>query len=96
MSVRVMIESKVKEGALEGLKTFLEANLPNVRGFSGCLNVTVLCNEASGDMLFDEEWLSVDHHQTYIQFISDNGVMAELGGFLSAPPTIRYLNRLAI
>jgi quinol monooxygenase YgiN len=96
MSVKVLIKSDTKKSELDSLMPFLEANLPNVRGFSGCLSVTVLLNKESGKMVFDEEWQSIDHHQKYIKFISENGVMAELGSFLKSPPEIEYLERLSI
>jgi quinol monooxygenase YgiN len=96
MGVKVIIESDIKKDGLSDLLPFLEANLPNVRGFSGCLNVTVLLNRDTGKMVLDEEWLTVDHHQEYIKFITDNGVMDELRSFLESPPEIKYLDRLSI
>lgn len=96
MSIRVFIESDIKKGELEKLLPFLERNLPNVRGFSGCLNVSVLLNRESGRMIFDEEWLTVDHHQKYIKFITSNGVLGELGSYLESPPEIKYLDCLGI
>ena len=96
MSKKVIIESNMKEGMLDELLSFLEANLPNVRGFSGCLNVTIFLNKESWRMIFDEEWLTVDHHQAYIEFIVENGVMDELGAFLESPPEIKYLDRMSI
>jgi quinol monooxygenase YgiN len=96
MSIRVLIESSIKKNELDRLLPFLAANLPNVRGFNGCLNVTVLLNRESGEMVFDEEWLTADHHQEYIKFITNNGVMGQLGAFLESPPLIKYLGRLSI
>jgi quinol monooxygenase YgiN len=96
MSIRVFIESGIKKSELDKLLPFLEANLPNVRGFPGCLNVTVLLNKESGKLVFDEEWLTTAHHQEYIKFITNNGVMDELGSFLESPPEIKYLDRLSI
>ncbi len=94
MRKKVLIESNLKEGVLEQLLPFLSTNLPNTRGFIGCLNVTVFLNKGSGKMVFDEEWLSVDHHQKYIEFIANNGVMNELVSFLKSPPEIKYLDRM--
>jgi quinol monooxygenase YgiN len=96
MSVRVIIESDIKIELLDKLLLFLEKNLSNVRGFSGCLNVTVLLNKESGKMMFDEKWLTAGHHKKYISFITDNGVMNELGYFLNSPPRIHYLDCLDI
>lgn len=96
MSIRVLIGSDIKKSELDRLLPFLTANLPNVRGFPGCLNVTVLLNRESGKMVFDEEWLTADHHQEYIRHITNNGVMDELGSFLESPPDIKYLDRLTV
>lgn len=94
MCKKVIIESTVKEGTQESLLFFLETNLPNVRGFMGCLNVTVFLDKKSRKMIFDEEWLSVEAHQEYINAIASNGIMSELVSFLEAPPVIKYLDRI--
>lgn len=91
MSVKVMIECNLKQGKTGELDTFLLANVPTVRGFSGCERVSISFDEHSVVMMIDEDWQSVSHHQKYMQFISDNGVLQQLKSFMSAPPTIRYL-----
>ena len=96
MSYRVMLESKIKLELKKPLFIFLEENLPNVRSFKGCMNVTVLFDEQSGDMLFDEEWISKEHHQAYLAFIQDNGVLADLAAFLQGPPKINYYSKVEI
>jgi quinol monooxygenase YgiN len=96
MSKKVIIESTLREGILDSLLPFLEKNLPSVRGFVGCLNVMVFLDKKSRKMIFDEEWLSVEAHQKYINAIASNGVMGELASFLEAPPEIKYLDRIDI
>jgi quinol monooxygenase YgiN len=94
MSKKVIIESTIKVGVLDRLQHFLETNLPNVRGFTGCLKVTVFFDKETRKMIFDEEWLSVECHQDYISAIAGNGVMDELVSFLESPPEIKYLDRM--
>ncbi|CCO46386.1 conserved hypothetical protein containing Dimeric alpha-beta barrel domain [Vibrio nigripulchritudo SOn1] len=96
MSIRVTLNCQVKANQFAKLRPFLEANLPNVRGFKGNRKVTVLFDEASGEMLLDEEWASVEHHQSYIAFISENGVLAQLQSFLASAPDIKYFKTLDI
>jgi quinol monooxygenase YgiN len=96
MSYKVMLESKIKLELKKPLFIFLEENLPNVRSFNGCMSVTVLFNEDTGDMLFDEEWKSKEHHQAYLSFIQDNGVLADLAAFLQGPPIINYYTKIEI
>jgi quinol monooxygenase YgiN len=76
--------------------SFLEEKLPFVRGFEGCLSVTILLDEDSGRMVFEEEWRSVADHQNYLASIADNGVMNELISFLQGPPEIKYFEQVVI
>ncbi len=96
MSKKVIIESTLKQGQLENILPFLQTNLPNVRGFEGCLNVSIFLDKQSRKMIFDEEWLSTEDHQRYINTIAENGVMGELISFLESPPEIKYLERVVV
>lgn len=96
MSVRVTLNCKVKAGQFEALLPFLEKNLPNVRGFQGNTKVKVLFDEESSEMLLDEDWLSIESHKAYLGFINENGVLAELGGFLAEPPQIKYFKLIDV
>ncbi|WP_103070447.1 antibiotic biosynthesis monooxygenase [Aquimarina sediminis] len=93
---KVILKSQLKRAVLDKLMVFLKENLPNVREFEGCLSVKVLLNKEKDEMIFDEEWISKDHHTNYIAFISNNGVMAKLTEFLVGQPKIEYYNRLAL
>jgi quinol monooxygenase YgiN len=96
MSVRVTLNCQVKADMFQDLIPFLESNLPNVRGFKGNMQVSVLFDKNNSEMLLDEEWLSVESHQAYLRFIDDNGVMGKLGCFLKSPPQIKYFKKLEL
>ena len=96
MGVRVTLNCKVKPGQFNSLLPFLEENLPNVRGFQGNTKVKVLFDEENSEMLLDEDWLSIESHKAYINFISKNGVLKALGEFLAAPPQIKYFKAIEI
>ncbi len=96
MSVRVTLNCKVKSNHFNSLLPFLEENLPNVRGFHGNTKVKVLFDEEHSEMLLDEEWLTVEDHKAYLSFISGNGVLAALAGFLVEPPQIKYFQSVEI
>lgn len=96
MSKKVILESMVNQGSLDQLMPFLEANLPAVRGFPGCLSVEIFMDRDTGQMMFAEEWLSIEHHKNYIKAIAENGVMDELVSFLRSPPDIKYLDCVEI
>ena len=96
MTYRVILESTANAETVDSLFPFLEDNLPNVRSFKGCLNVTVLFDKDTNKMIFDEEWKSREDHQAYIAFIESNGVLADLAVFLQGPPRISYYEKLNI
>jgi quinol monooxygenase YgiN len=96
MSTRVQISATVNRDKLAELMPFLEKNLPNVRGFDGCLRVGVLLNENTGAMVLDEEWLSVEQHRNYLAFIEGNGVLGQLASHFDGPPNIQYFDRVLI
>ncbi len=37
-------------------------------------------------MLIDEDWKSIKHHQEYIEFITENGIMDSLISYFLASP----------
>ena len=40
-----------------------------------------------------KEWMSEEHHQKYIETISDSGVLGQLVGFFDNEPTITYYTK---
>ncbi|UWQ79501.1 antibiotic biosynthesis monooxygenase [Leisingera sp. S132] len=96
MSIWVTLEMEVAEGQFGKLEPFLAERLPAVRGFDGALSVTVYYEAETRGLLIVEEWLSKEHHAAYIQAITDNGVLAQLASFMTAPPKVQYFKRLVI
>lgn len=96
MSVRVTLNCQVRPEQFEELTPFLEDNLPNVRGFQGNMQVSVLYDKENCEMLLDEEWLSIESHRAYLKFIDENGVLGQLSAFLKAPPQIKYFKKVEI
>ena len=96
MTAWVTLKMTVKDGAFDALSAFLEESLPNVRGFAGALSVTLYHDAATRAFLIHEEWMNREHHQAYLAFIEENGVMAALLEFMEAPPEITYYDRMVI
>lgn len=96
MSIRVTLNCPVNTDKLEPLVQFLAANLENVRNFKGCHSVDVYFTDDKNTLLLDEQWQDIEHHQSYIQFIQSNGVMAALVDYFQAPPIVTYLTKMAI
>lgn len=94
MKVKVVLELKVKSDLVAKYMVFLEKNLPNVRGFDGSKSVKIYFNKETNEMAINEIWASKEHHQKYIKFISENGVMEQLASFLEKEPIIRYYDIL--
>lgn len=92
MTKKVILEFKVEKNKVKPLMVFLNKNLENVRGFDGCSQVEVYYNPDEDKMIFDEMWESVEQHQKYLGFITENGVMAELASFLASKPEIKYFD----
>ncbi len=96
MRVKVVLDMKAKSTLVPQYMLFLEENLPNVRGFDGCKSVEVYFNKETNEMAINEIWESKTHHQNYIKFISQNGVMGKLVSFLESEPIVRYYNILTL
>ena len=96
MSIRVTLNCQIKPEKFQDLLPFLRENLPNVRGFLGNTRVSVLFDRANNEMLLDEVWLTKDCHQTYLKFIEENGVLAQLSSFLTASPQIKYFEYIDV
>ena len=96
MSIQVALNCKVKDEAFKSLLKFLEKNIGNVRGFEGNVRVTVRYDSENNEMLLDEEWLSVQHHENYLKYIEDNGVLSALVEFFKEPPKINYYETINI
>ena len=93
MNIRVTLNCQLKPEKTDKLFGFLIENLPNVRNFEGCLSVDVLFDEENREMLLEEQWESIEHHQNYINFISNNRVLNELSNFLETLPQIKYFKK---
>lgn len=96
MSTWVTLEMTVKADAFEELSSFLQSNLPNVRGFEGALNVMLYHDRDTRAFLLHEEWLSRSHHRAYLEFIEEKGVMASLLAFMEGPPRVTYYEKLVM
>ncbi|MES0880508.1 putative quinol monooxygenase [Roseibium sp. SCP14] len=96
MSVWVTLEMTVREQQYAKLEPFLEEKLPAVRSYDGALSVSIFFDQTSNQLLILEEWKSRQHHQSYIQSITENGVMQQLLSFMTTPPEVQYYDRVMI
>ncbi len=96
MAIWVTLAMTVKSGSLDTLSAFLQENLPNVRGFDGALQVNLFYDPETRAFLLHEEWASKSHHQAYLAFIQNAGVMDALLAFMEGAPEVTYYERLVM
>ena len=95
MSVIVLLEAHVKPEAIDELKSSLKVLLPETRAYDGCQGIDIYGNtEDEGNLVFYERWDSREHYEKYLAWRTETGVMDQLGAMLTAPPSIRYFERV--
>ena len=95
MSVIVLFDAQVKPEAVDELKSSLKAILPETRAYDGCQGIDIYGNiEDGSNLVFYERWDSREHHERYLAWRTETGVMDQLGAMLTAPPSIRYFERV--
>jgi len=95
MNVVVLFEAQVKPEALDEMKATLKEILPDTRVYDGCDGIDIHSNLEDGcKLVFCEHWASREHHEKYLAWRTEQGVMAKLGAALTGPPSIRYFERV--
>lgn len=93
MSVMVLLEAPVKADEISNMKSLLAGLLPETRAYDGCQGMDVYFNEdKAGEMVVVERWASRPHHEKYLRWRTETGVMGKLGAMLAGPPSIRYFD----
>ncbi len=94
MSVMVLLEAPVKAEEISNMKSYLAELFPESRDYDGCQGMDVYFNtDDEGNMILVEHWESRAHHEKYLGWRTETGVMDKLGGMLAGPPSIRYFER---
>jgi len=94
MSVMVLLEAPVKAEEISNMKSYMAELLPESLEYDGCQSMELYFNtEDGGNMVLVEHWDSPAHHQKYLGWRTETGVMDKLGGMLSGPPSIRFFER---
>jgi quinol monooxygenase YgiN len=95
MSVLVLLEAPVKPEDVSNMKAFMAEILPGTRAYGGCQGIDVYFNvDDANKMVMIERWDSRAHHEKYLGWRTETGVMDKLGGMLAGPPSIRYFERV--
>jgi quinol monooxygenase YgiN len=95
MSVMVLLEVQVKPEAVDEIKAAMKQALPDTRAFDGCQRVTMYSNQDDPtNMVLVEQWDSREHYEKYLAWRTETGMMDQVGAILSAPPSIRYFDKV--
>ncbi len=95
MSVLVLLEAQVKAEDISDMKSYMAEILPDTRAYDGCQGIDVYFNtEDTGSMVVVDHWDSRAHHEKYLAWRTETGVMDKIGAMLAGPPSIRYFERI--
>ena len=95
MSVLVLLEAQVKPEDISDMKSYMAEILPDTRAYDGCQRIDVYFNtEDTSSMVGVEHWDSRAHHEKYMAWRTETGVMDKIGAMLAGPPSIRYFERI--
>lgn len=68
--------------------------LPDTRVYDGCQGVELYFNMENRDSMILLEYRdSREHHEKYIGWRTETGVMGKIGSMLAGQPSIRYLEK---
>ncbi len=91
MTCTVLVELKVKPGAGDEVLATMKSILPDTRSYDGNIGINVIRNQDDHDVLvLVEEWESKAHHEKYLAWRTETGVMDTLMELVAEPPSIRY------
>ena len=74
MSAIIIAHFKAQEGKLAEMAEVFKASLGATRGFEGCIGLDVYVEESADTYTLIEEWESVAHYDTYLQWRIDTGI----------------------
>ncbi|HEX4167131.1 MAG TPA: antibiotic biosynthesis monooxygenase [Bryobacteraceae bacterium] len=90
-NVIVTLRLKNKADTGEKLEQLCREFFMDTRQFEGCLWVHAYRKEDSAEeVLFLEEWDSVEHYKKYLDWRRGNGTLDRMTSLLDGPPVIEY------
>ncbi|HEY4652654.1 MAG TPA: antibiotic biosynthesis monooxygenase family protein [Pontibacter sp.] len=95
MATRVILETRIREDAVDEAKAFFQRVIPDARVYDGCLYSNMFQDEKEPtSLLMVEDWESLDHHRRYLNWCTRSGVLREMLRLMSGPPSLRYYHTL--
>ena len=78
----VIVSFPAKVGSLESLKEAMRRALRDTRSFDGCLSVNTFIEESTNTIHLIEDWESLNHQATYLNWRVETGLLDDLDPFL--------------
>ena len=78
----VIVSFPAKEGMLENLKQSMKEALPDTRDFDGCISVDTYIDNSSNTIHLIEDWESLEHQSTYLNWRVETGLLTALDPIL--------------
>ena len=78
----VIVSFPAKPETLETLKESMRRALPDTRNFEGCLSVNTFIEESTNTIHLIEDWETLKHQETYLNWRVESGLLDDLDSFL--------------
>ena len=97
MATRVVAELDVKPESRDELVGAMKEVLSETRAYDGCNEVRLYEGENDPNhIVIIEEWESRGHHERYMAWRTQTGMMAKWGPMMSKEPRASYLNGIRV
>jgi quinol monooxygenase YgiN len=97
MGVKILIDTQVKPEDASNIKSFLSEILPDTWAYDGCNEVEVYLNtEDNSNLIIVADWESREHHEKYLAWRKETGVLDKFGSMLTRPADTRYFEKTDI
>ena len=91
MAVTALLDLQAKPDQADALVRLFKDILGDTRKYDGCLGIEAQRNlDDPNNIVLIERWETRGHHEKYMAWRTETGVMETLGAMLAGPPSIRY------
>ncbi len=95
MPIVVIVTFKASDGHYDDLKGMIQTLLPQTSKREGCLLLRAAGDPKTNIFTIYEEWDSIESHQAYREWSSQNRDPAALMAILREPPLSQQLDHIA-
>lgn len=94
MACHVTIDLPIQPGKTEEFLAFIKGIAPDTRAYEGCQLFDICVDQDNPNrVLFYEIWDSRPAQEKYLAWRTETGLVEQLGGFLSGPPSFGYFDK---